>query len=180
MHTSSVRRLDRQLRLGYGVGLGLLLLVDAVAFLSVTDMMRTVRLQVHAHRVLDDLAELLAYLKDAETGQRGFLLTGDERYLGPYLASVAGVREDFRELRELTADNPGHRRGLDLLEPLVDRKLEELQNTIELYRGRGLEAALTVVFTDEGKRTMDEIRAAIAAMKASEKALLTEREQAAG
>ncbi|MBE7502849.1 MAG: CHASE3 domain-containing protein [Verrucomicrobiales bacterium] len=115
--------LERKVHAGFGIALALLLLVDTVALLSVRRLTWTVHWQVHAYKVLDDLDELLSLLQDAETGQRGYLLTGETRYLEPYRESIVGIRQDFHELRALTADNPAHQRRLARLEPLVERKL---------------------------------------------------------
>jgi PAS domain S-box-containing protein len=158
------------------VALGLVLLIDAVAFLSFARLTRAVRWQVHSREVLHDLNELLLFLQDAETGQRGFILTGDERYLDPYHAAAPAIELDFQQLRELTADNPRHQRRLDALKPLVDRKLAELQATIDAYRTHGQAAALAIIRTDEGKRIMDEIRAAVAGMEQAEDQLVQQRD----
>ncbi len=171
--------LERKVRAGFGIAFALLLLVDSVALIGVRRLMRTVHGQVHAYQVLDDLDELLSLLQDAETGQRGFLLTGEEHYLEPYETSLTAVREDFQELRRLTAASPSHQHALGLLEPLVETKLSELQTTIDLRQNEGPDAALNVVRTGEGKHTMDRIREGIAEMKRQETDSLNQRERSA-
>ncbi|MBX3745420.1 MAG: sigma 54-interacting transcriptional regulator [Verrucomicrobiae bacterium] len=170
---------EAKVRAGFAVALTLLLLVDTVALLSVRRLTRTVHWQVQAYKVLEDLDELLSLLQDAETGQRGFLLTGEEHYLEPYRTSVTGIHRDVLELRELTADNPAYQRQLDHLEPLVERKLSELQATLDLHRSHGIDAALELVRTGDGKESMDGIRAVIATLKQAETALLSGREASA-
>lgn len=170
----------RKTTAGFSIALVLLLLVDTVALISVRLLTNTVHWQIHAYKVLDDLDQLLLLLQDAETGQRGFLLTGEDSYLNPYRTSIAAIREDFNELRLLTADNAAHKQRLAMLEPLVERKIAELSTTIDLRKNDGFAAALTVVLTGEGKYTMDKIRAGIAELKQAEKELLRERERSAG
>ena len=70
----------------------------------------------------------------AETGQRGFVITGDEAFLAPYMASLKDLPPVLKEARELTRDNPNQQRRLDEVEPLVARKLAELKHTVELRR----------------------------------------------
>jgi len=114
-------------------------------------------------------------LKDAETGGRGYLITGEERYLEPYRNSLPAIQRDIDELRNLTADNANQQRRLDSLEPLVSEKLGVLKETITLRKEKGLQAALQVVLSDKGKTIMDEIRKVIAAMESEENGLLNQR-----
>jgi two-component system sensor histidine kinase EvgS len=101
---------------------------------------------------------LLSELKDAETGQRGYLLTGDEAFLEPYLAVRDSISGHLEELRQLTLISAAHKH-LDALAPLMDAKLAELSHVIELRRNHDMTAVLAVVSSGQGKRLMDSIRA---------------------
>ena len=118
-----------------------------------------------AGNAVDQLENLLSLLKDAETGQRGYLLTGDPRYLAPYNTARPQVETLLAEIdaRRNAAIAPLHR--------LVATRLQELQETIELRRAHKIEAALDVVRSDRGKATMDEIR------KLVRQAIQSERDQ---
>jgi PAS domain S-box-containing protein len=113
-------------------------------------------------RIAEATANLVSLLRDAETGQRGFLLTGREDYLAPYRRAVADVPQGFSLLTESAAARPDQARRLETLKPLVQAKLGELQRTIDLYRSRGADAAVAVVLTNHGKNVMDQIRQACA------------------
>lgn len=119
---------------------------------------------------IERMTALLSLLKDAETGQRGYLLTGDERYLDPYQEAVAALWERQRELRVGLADRPRQRERLDALQPLIAAKLEGLHRTIELRRDGDAEAAIRLVRTGEGRVLMDRIREGIGEMVSRERA----------
>lgn len=150
-------------------GLALVLVTGVVALDATLTFLAATR-RVEATLVnIERLNALLSLLKDAETGQRGYLLTGDERYLEPYQDAVAALWERQRELRVGLADRPRQRERLDALQPLVAAKLEGLHRTIELRRGGDADAAIRLVRTGEGRMQMDRIREAIGVMVASER-----------
>jgi PAS domain S-box-containing protein len=97
-------------------------------------------------------------LSDAETGQRGYLLTGDESFLEPYLAARDGIRGDLQELVGL-ATTDSARSHLEALVPMADAKLADLASVIEVRRTGGITAALAQVQGGQGKGLMDSIRA---------------------
>lgn len=131
----------------------------------------------HTHEVTIGLGRILSALQDAETGQRGYLLTGEANYLEPFNEATANLDRVVQVVRKLTADNPEQQERLDKAIPLIDEKLEELHKTISLFHTIGSEAALNVVKTDRGKNLMDQLRAIIAEMVAEEESLLGKREQ---
>ena len=130
-------------------------------------------------RTLDTIERvqtLLEHLKDAETGQRGFLLTGTENYLARYNSAQATAPGELANLRSLTQDNPRQRARIASLEPLVAAKLSELRETVALRRAGDAEGALELVRTDRGKVTMDAIRGVIGDLQTEERRLLSERQ----
>src|SRR6267378_959475 len=133
----------------------------------------------HTYEVLRNLDETVARLVDAETGQRGYLLTGVDAYLEPYRAAIKNLDQTIGRLKSLTSDNPNHQKRIQILEPLVGEKLAELQQTIDLRKNKGLAAANRVVLEGSGKQAMDQVRAIIAEMANEEKDLLGIRTQAA-
>lgn len=133
------------------------------------------RLLAHTEEVLGALEALQATVTDAETGQRGYVLTGRETYLIPYLEAKASLSDRLSRLRTLTADNPLHQRRLPLLETKIHAKITELGETIDLRRKEGYAAALAVVETNRGASLMNGVREDIAGMKAEENRLLTLR-----
>jgi signal transduction histidine kinase len=115
--------------------------------------------------ILQKLETVLSSVKDAETGQRGYLLTGQESYLAPYHLAVKTIELQFAALRQLTVADPDQQQQLSIVEPLVGEKLAELKETIDLRRNKGFEAATQVVLTNQGKELMDQIRMVIQQMQ---------------
>ncbi|MFN0103300.1 MAG: PAS domain S-box protein [Bryobacteraceae bacterium] len=113
---------------------------------------------VISQRVTAEAGTLLSAIKDAETGQRGFLLTGREQYLEPYQNAMAEALAALDRLKAAAVPRPDQAQRVDALKPLVTEKLEELKRTIDLQRSGGRDAALAVVLSDEGKAAMDKIR----------------------
>src|SRR6185312_908430 len=129
---------------------------------------------IHSHEVSTALESLLSLLKDAETGQRGFLLTAQSHYLEPYQRAVADFPAAEKKLEQLLADNPEQIRRMAELKQYANERLLELERTIELGR-RDPQAALDVVRTDRGKQLMDESRRLVAGMMQTEHDLLLDR-----
>jgi PAS domain S-box-containing protein len=126
----------------------------------------------HTEEVLAALEALQSAVTDAETGQRGFVLTGREPYLRPYQEARGSLARRLARIRSLTADNPVQQARLPLLESRIQAKLTELGETVELRRKGGLAAALPVVESDRGALLMSGIREIVAGMMAEENRLL--------
>ena len=130
----------------------------------------------HTLEVIRQIDIILAAAIDAETGQRGFLLTGEERYLAFY-NSVRGAMPGYlQRLRAMVSDNEGQLSRLESLERLVNEKLEDLANTITRHRKDGQPVAGAVVLTDRGREAMAGIRATTTEMTAVEQGLLATRQ----
>jgi PAS domain S-box-containing protein len=123
--------------------------------------------------------DLLSSLKDAETGQRGYLLTGREDYLEPYRSALAAIPVVLGNLREVAAPRPEQAEQVKGLEPVVAAKLRELDLTIGLRRSQGLAAANAVVDTGRGKTLMDDIRDRCAKIREATERRVTEFSAAA-
>ncbi len=129
----------------------------------------------HTDAVIAAVEDLLSLMKDAETGQRGFVITGDERYLEPYNSALPRIDERAADVARLTADNPEQQGRLSVLKRQMEAKFKELGAVIELRRKQGFEAAQAEVMTDRGKAAMDEVRRQVSAMQDDERKLLKER-----
>jgi PAS domain S-box-containing protein len=108
------------------------------------------------------------FLLDAETGQRGYLLTGEEAYLAPYRAAIKQLDRATARLSDFSSNSPDQQKRFQALEPLIETKLAELQRTIDLRRKEGFRAADAIVLEGSGKHSMDEIRAVVADMRNEE------------
>jgi CHASE3 domain sensor protein len=135
-----IESITRALALRPFRSLGFLLLTGVVvanacaSFWNISTLATTNRLTVHTHEVLTQIEETLSLLKDAETGQRGYLITGEPRYLRPYEDAAAGIHQRFTRLRELTADNASQQARTERLERLIAERFEELNLTIAYGR----------------------------------------------
>ena len=127
--------------------------------------------------VLGRLESLLSTLTDAETGQRGFLLTGEESYLAPYTDAKEALPDEIRSMRALLVNRPEQRRRLDAVESLANLKMAELDSTVSARRAGRPDAALATVRTDRGKIYMDRIRGALSEMETAERQLLAQHAQ---
>jgi signal transduction histidine kinase len=125
----------------------------------------------HTYAVKIALQQLLAATLDAETGERGFIITGAASYLEPYERGRVRLSANLAQLRALTVRNREHQADVDRLAAATALKLEELALAIGQRRESGFTAAQTMVATNVGKRTMDEARAIVARMEAREDAL---------
>jgi transcriptional regulator with PAS, ATPase and Fis domain len=181
MPTSAIGRwpLAAKVASGFAVALAILIVVGAVSYRTTTRFLDELQWQVHSHRVLDELDALHISLHQAETGQRGFVLTGEEPYLEPYHAALVNIGRELADLKRLTAEHPGQRERIAALEPLVDAKLSELHDTIALRRQGGRRAALDIVREGHGREVMDRISAHLAAIGEAEHDRLVTLEQEA-
>jgi methyl-accepting chemotaxis protein len=168
-----------KISVGFAITLAIFVIVGAVSYQGVTKQTEAAAWAAHSREVQNQLTQLLSNLQDAETGQRGYVITGVESYLAPYTDGTAQVEANRRHLAELVSDNPRQQARADALAPLIADKLAELQQTVELRRTRDFAAAQALVSTDRGKKTMDAIRTVIQEMSSEEDALLKTRADAA-
>jgi len=129
----------------------------------------------HTQQVLLELSQIESLLTQAESGQRGFLYTGDEQYLRPYNQASAEIESHITRLVQLTADNPVQLPRLPQLRELAQHKLGELSETIRIYREGDLDAARAMVESDDGLLTMQQIRGVLADMQQEEITLAKRR-----
>jgi len=153
--------------------LALAFLVSLLIFLSMWSFEQTedaARTRNQTNRVRNMAVGLFSALKDAETGQRGFLLTNDETFLEPYLLVSKDISSQMTELQQTTA-NADASHHLDVLAPLISAKLDNLANLIAIQRLKGQRAAMAQVRQTNGKQLMDSIRIEMTSFNAIEDTL---------
>jgi len=123
---------------------------------------------LHSRQVLFQLQQVESELKDAETGQRGFLYTSDPKYLAPYQAAISQVEPDIDKLAQLTVDNPRQQARIPALRSLSQAKLAELAQTISLFRSGRTDEAAELVLSDKGLVFMNDIRQLLGQMSQEE------------
>jgi len=130
---------------------------------------------IHTHEVLNETQLLSGAMKDAETGQRGYILTTNSAYLEPYHYGVRTAKESFIKLKALTSDNPSQQAILDSIEQQMQLKFQELEETIEQVQGDNSEKAVQIVSDNRGKQYMDNIRSLFSSFTSAETVLLEQR-----
>jgi signal transduction histidine kinase len=153
--------------------LGFVLLLLGFSFATLTSFRRARDLVDHTTLVKAELGDALRLMVDAESGQRGFLLTGDASYLAPYKLARRELTELTQRLELLERDSPEQRMRLEGLERLSESKLDELQETVDLEMAGAHDSALALVRTGLGQRLMDGIRDVDATMVSTEDARLS-------
>ncbi len=160
---------------GLWVALGILALLSASDDWSTRTFLVTSEEVNHAHEVVEQLDHLLAEMTDAETGQRGYLITGSVRYLAPYERATARIADTLHAIRVLTSDGSAQGERLNRLVPQVASRLAIMRETMDLYDREGLAAARQHVLTDRGKTVMDDIRKLVGEMDRAERMVLLDR-----
>jgi PAS domain S-box-containing protein len=162
---------------GFAVLLAVLMINTAVTRRQIAIQDSNQEWVEHTQRVLLELRTVESLLTDAETGQRGFLYTGEARYLEPYNHALTEVNTHMDKLAVLVADNPQQSPRMPELRAISKRKMDELAYTIELYRAGKKDEARAFVLSDVGRIDMGKIRSLMAGMSDDERALESTRLQ---
>ena len=159
---------------GLVAGIGFFLVSAIVSYSNVLGIRENEERIRNTHEVLASLDELMIAALDVETGSRGYVLTGEDQYLGPFRTGIANARDELARLDSLTSDNSVQGENLARLETLVEEKFRFSDLAIQTRRERGIEPAIGLTDSDRGKIAMDAIRQQMAQMKREETA---ERQQ---
>ncbi|HEY2746986.1 MAG TPA: CHASE3 domain-containing protein [Polyangia bacterium] len=165
----------RKIAAGFALSFVVLAIIGVVAYRSIATLTATSYQVAHTHIIIEHISAVVDHLRDAETGQRGFVITGDEAFLEPYNAAAATLEQAVRELRELTANDPSQQARLGELEPAIAAKMGELRATIEQRRAGAVAEVTKHVQAGAGKRYMDQIRSIAGDMTGEERELLRQR-----
>ncbi len=140
-----------------GASIAILLLVVNVALTihNIRQLNEDVGWVAHTHEVIGALTELLSLAKDAETGHRGYIITGEKPYRAPYDQATAAILGQVDSLEKLLRDNPDQLARLPELRKRIDAKLAEMDSSLALRDAQGFEAAREYIANDRGKKAMD-------------------------
>lgn len=131
----------------------------------------------HTHDVLETIESIKTALLDAETGQRGYLITGDEQYLAPYQEARDNYKSQLEKLRDQTADNPEQQAAVPQLDQLMTAAFDQMKKTIDLRKNKGRDIGLDSPALGVGKQIMDDSRTVLRDLRQREQTLLIERVQ---
>jgi signal transduction histidine kinase len=160
---------------GFATALVVLGAVAVLSYRNVAWLVGTTSQLQRTYTVLHTLDQTASGLSDAETGSRGYVITGDARYLAPYQAARAEVARLIDELQRLTADNPRQQHRLARLEPLVANKFDVMQQTVMLRSRGDYTGAVQLVRSGRGLAMMDSVRQLIHAIDTEETSILSAR-----
>jgi PAS domain S-box-containing protein len=172
------RRFFTRIVQGFGLASAILVLIGAVSYHQTNVFINSSYQVRKTQQKINTLEDLFSQVKDAETEQRGYILTGDQIYLKQYQLAVTKVEQKIENLKNLTADNPNQQQINKLLIPLITAKLSELKLSIDLRQKKGVEAALQEILPKKRHKLMEEIHNILYEMEREESNLLQQQSQA--
>lgn len=162
----------RNLRIGFGLSLFILIVSSIASYSSIQNLLAGARQVDHTDSVINRLEMALSTLKDAETGQRGYLLTGDTTYLRPYNGAQEKALALVNDVRRMTMDNPTQTGNAKELYEIISQRLSILQQLIDGKRDNNL---INLADLKKGQGSMEEARGVVARMQTEEHRLMQER-----
>ncbi|MCH5598258.1 CHASE3 domain-containing protein [Niabella ginsengisoli] len=126
------RKLIRKLQIGFGISLLILLVSSSASYVSIKNQMNNRGQVIHTQQTIEAANQILIDLQNAETGQRGYLLTGKASFLAPYYESLRSLPRSIAEARSLTKDDPQQLRRIDSVDQLVNKQLIALNEHVSI------------------------------------------------
>ncbi len=162
----------RNLLIGFGLSLLLLVVSSVASFFSIRNLLQSAYWVDHTNVVILKLESTLSYMKDAETGQRGYLLTGDEDFLEPYRGAADSIQANIKAIKVLTGDNAEQQEEIEMLRSLLVRRQALLEKSIN---ARKAGQAISFDTLQSGRSIMRDAREMVGRMEDREKKLLSVR-----
>ncbi len=166
-----------ELLIGAGLLFAMLVFNAALAYRSALELHEDAAEVSRRFEVIDDLDRLMSAVTDAETGQRGYIITGEQKYLEPYGKAFAVIDQRLNKLEDLVADDSLEQARIPPLRLAIHTKTKELADTLSL-RKTGFGAARAAVMTDAGRQAMEAIRGIVGQMQTDERQRLGDEERA--
>jgi len=167
---------EKKLAVGIAVVLAVLVINALISYRATRRLIDNNQWVTHSHEVLTELETTLSLVKDAETGQRGYVITGKESYLAPYQTALEQIDGHLQRVEQLTADNPDQQDRLPVLKRLVAERLDFLKQGVALKRSGDTDKLQQHFAAGRGKVRMDALRQLVAEMEDEENALLKIRD----
>ncbi|GAA3975852.1 PAS domain S-box protein [Mucilaginibacter dorajii] len=163
---------NRNLQLGYGFSILILLTVGIISYNTLNNLLDSNKAVAHSNLVIQKLESAMSVMKDAETGQRGYILTGKAVFLIPYHGAYERAAVLINEADVLTGDNHGQQRNIAKIRAVLGKRMNILQDLISKKQKGDIVSAVDL---DEGRMAMDALRAAIDKAENTEHRLLDQR-----
>ncbi|WP_428657316.1 response regulator [Runella sp.] len=168
----------RQLQIVFSISVFLLVVSLFASFYSTQKLIANSELVNHTNEVLIEAENIISFMKDAETGQRGFLITEDPTFLEPYNGAYEKTSVSYHKITALTIDNPVQQKYLEEIKKLYQAKFDQMQRIIDIARKNRIVSSDTIIRHQEmlrGKKIMDDLRGAINRVKKEENDMLEKR-----
>jgi signal transduction histidine kinase/DNA-binding response OmpR family regulator/CHASE3 domain sensor protein len=162
----------RNLLIGFGASLVILIVSSTASFISIQSLLTSTEWVNHTNQVIIEMDGIRSAMVDAETGQRGFLLAGDDRFLEPYRNAEVRAKSSFSRIKTMTADNPEQQENLKELEDLIAERFRLLELSVT---GKRSGEVIKHENLNAGRESMDKIRALVERMEELERNLLERR-----
>ena len=176
MEIMSLHKSPLFLKFIFIISVAIIFFIGAITFKHITVLQNTSTWINRSYEVNIELERLLSYVKDAETGQRGYLLSKDKSFLTPYYNSNVRIKKSFKRVADLTINSEAQQRNLKKLHYLINRHLNYLSKTLYLVENKELNQNVIFSSLNTGKAAMDSIRIEIAAMITTQKNILQSRQ----
>lgn len=167
--------LNRNLLIALLMVLAALMTNAALTFRNLQTLNKNAAAVEHHHQVLSELRQLLTILLDAETGQRGYLITGDPKFLAPYQSSALALEDKLRSVENLIATDAAGKAKFQALDQVIQRRMELIREFIKAFDEKGSDAVREAIREGKGKEAMDRVREQIDKLKNDERIVLQNR-----
>ncbi len=165
-------KFNRNLQLGYGFSIITLLVVGIISYITLNNLLNSNKAVEHSTLVIQKLEQAMSVMKDAETGQRGYLLTGKIAFLEPYNGAYQRATKLVNEVSVLTADNPQQQANLVKVHDVLTQRMEILKEFVSKKQQNQL---ISPIDLERGKSAMDALRSAVDRAENDERTLLEQR-----
>src|SRR5690242_16717094 len=136
---------EQKILAGVAIVLAVLAVNALVSYRATRRLIDQDLLVSHTHDVLGELEATISTMTDAETGERGYIITGEARYLQPYETAVEQISNHIARLQQLTADNPSQQARIPVLKQKIDSRLNRMKNGIDLRRKGDVEGTRQLI-----------------------------------
>ncbi len=169
------RAFEKRFPIGIAVVVAIILANTALSYRNTVLLYAAAERVARSEQVQAALEQVLTLAAEAETGQRGYVITGNDRYLEPFKAAERRIDSEVSRLTQLTRDNAGQLADVPRMQRYLLQKLDELRLTIAVRKENGADAARAIVLTDRGRVAMDSLNAVVTRMQAREGATISEQ-----
>ena len=167
-----MKKYTSNLLIGFGISLLVLFISSTASFISINNLLTSVHWVNHSNEIIIDAEEILAALREAEAGQRGYLMTGDPEYLEFFNYSQSSAREALDLIDDLTIDNPVQQESAQELRAHIENRLVLLNQLITHKDTTGI---IDTEGLNKGKELMDKVEQTLSVIKQRETELLANR-----